>query len=157
MFTDLRATSTPTTSYSVGNVTHNDLRYGVLRAIDLYITPGTNADTILVEVYNTWRGQAVQQLDNIGKNQTVGFYSLNTAGTALSIASGAFASSPTDVVSISVSRNGFASDLYIDVVPDSGGLIIVFNQGSSSVDITTLLVSGRYFLARILYDTASWG
>ena len=156
-FTDLRATNTPATSSSVGNVTHNDLRYGVLRAIDLYISPGTDADTLKVEIVNTWRGQIVQQLDNIGKGETVGFYDLNAAGTALGIASGAFAIAPTDVVSISVSRNGFASDLYIDVVPDNGGLIIVFNQGSSSVDITTLLVSGHYFLARILYDTASWG
>jgi len=62
----------------------------VLRLIYFYLSDGTNINTIKCQAHNVWNGDLMAEVDNIGKGDTVGPFTLEADGQKLVINASGF-------------------------------------------------------------------
>lgn len=154
----LYADTDPITEEGVGNRAYNDNRYGIQRVSYINITKGVNPGSLLCSVQSVWRGISVPNTDNILKNSGTGFFSLNAAGSIITIDADAFNEDPViAVVASSIVRNGVEPNLYAHVYSDVDGnaLIEFWLGGSVLTDITTLIEAGEFLVISFTYITPS--
>ena len=117
----------------------------VLNLISLTITDGTDPDTIKCSVLALYNGTAITAVDNIGKDETSGDFTLESDGTFVYLNTSGF---PGNLVRVlmdqAVSDNG--TDIRLSVGAGGGSIAIyAYAPGDSGtfLDFTTLVNTGQ--------------
>ena len=121
----------------------------VLKSLKLTIEDGTNADTIKCTTASMFNGDAIGATDNVAKNATTGSFTLNAAGTALTI-------ELADVVGL-LSCAIIYNDSALSFVPlpavTGNDLVITAYALDVGVDLTTI-AAGKSIQVLIGYITS---
>ena len=124
-----------------------------IRLLWLDIQDGTNASTLNCRTVDDWNGDTIAYTDNIAKNATTGDFSLNAAGTLLTIeASGLTGNCVAAMGSILTNASGTA--LTIDVRKTSNDIRVgVYHTTTGAVQDLTVLVDTGVISTQVLYIT----
>lgn len=125
----------------------------VLRRIYFKIDNGTNAATLKCTVVAKWNGDAIAETDNIAKDASVGNFSLNAAGTVLTIEAAGLSGNVV-MAHGTVRYNGTATDLTIFADASGNDITIALRNSTTgaTLDLTTLVDTGSIAI-NILYLT----
>jgi hypothetical protein len=120
----------------------------VLRILRFYIQDATAATEIKCWTSSIWNGDAIAEVDNIGKGETVGDFTLGAAGGAVKIEASGLTGNAVAVLSSNIHRNQCQTDLTFKVEVDSNDLEFTpFDVATgATVDLTTLVDTGDIYI-----------
>jgi len=113
----------------------------ILRMSNLYITNGTNADTIKCQLINVWNGDAIVSTDNIGKGATTGDFNLSADGKSLKILNSGISGVSVAVLATTMYLDSSNMTwIYVSGEVSGGDILIgIFNDHVlGQIDLTTL-------------------
>ena len=118
----------------------------VLRLSRLTIEDATVASKIKCTLASLWNGDAIAVTDNIGKGTTVGNFTLDAAGTVLTIESTGLSTACVAILSSQIVRN--ASNIthpFCDAVVSSNDIQLTFRQSQeiAVLDLTNMVDTGQ--------------
>jgi len=126
----------------------------VLRLITLTIDDGTEATKLKCTIASVWNGDTQAETDNIAKDATTGNFTLNAAGTGLTIEAATLTGNAVAVLAANLYLNLSTTALDPHVTVTSNDIVIV-GYGSAdglAKDLTTLVDTGAIKI-NILYLT----
>ena len=147
-----------TGSSSAGAILGDGTAGRILRSVRVWVSDGTNAATIKPQVRGTdqgaWNGDTVAEEDNLAAGGDTGNFSLAASGSILYVDPAAVSGSCIGGLACGFTYNASGTDLNCDVIPDSGGYRVVFNNATTgaNVNLTTLVDTGVVYV-NILYMT----
>ncbi len=114
-----------------------------LRIVSVTIENGTNASNIKGTVTNIWNGDDIGVTDNIAKNATAGFFSLNAGGTIAIIKTPEINNSVIACIGI-LTSNASGTALTANIYSDENGIAVEVKNATTgvSVDMTVLVDTG---------------
>jgi hypothetical protein len=120
----------------------------VLRHARLLIKDATAATEINCEVSPGWNGDTIAETDNIGKNETVGNFSLSADGTTITIEAAGLTGNAVGVLAYGITRNQSQTDLSCYAYLDAGegtDIVVQFYDTATGAgaDTTTLVDTGQ--------------
>jgi len=120
-----------------------------LRMGRLTIADGTNPSTLKCTLVSEWNGDAIAATDNIAKGATTGDFTLNAAGTILTVELG-------DVLGcMGFVGSGIVNNVYTAGVNVVGAdLTVRLRAGATNQDLTVLVDSDTYNIS-LLYVTSA--
>lgn len=127
----------------------------VLRAIEVSIQDATAANEIKAVAASLFNGDAFSSTDDIGKGDTKGNFTLNAAGTTLTLEAAGLTGNAVGALMFSVTYNDTAVDVIADVAVTSNDLVISLRDSAGNLKDLTAHVdngSGRTDIA-ICYIT----
>ena len=124
-----------------------------LRISELYVRNGSNAATLKCELASQWNGDTIGETDNVAKNATTGNFSLDAAGTVLTIEAAGLTGNCIGTIG-SPTWNASGTDLILLIRAISNDITVHFRDATAStgLDGTTLVDTGIIYLM-ILYIT----
>ncbi len=129
----------------------------ILRRVYINIVDGTNVNTLKCNVGSRWNGDTIGVTDNIIKNATTGDFTLNAAGTLLTIEATGLTGNVLMAIG-SMSYNVSTSSLFIGCRNSLNDIVVEFMLNADGVaqDITALVdaagATGQMII-EILYVT----
>jgi len=129
-----------------------------IRCVYVEVLNGTVANTLKCQVLNVFNGAAVVQQDSLGKGAATADFSLNAAGTVLSVGAGRLGGTLEGVISCDVLQ--WCGDTYVatarpEVVAGVLNISTLALFSGSGLDMTVMVDSGGgalYF--RLIYITS---
>lgn len=153
----LRSTGTAP-EWALNNAIQGDGTAGrVLRVSLVRIEDGANANTIKITMTSTWNGDTVSAKDNLGKGGTVAPWTLNAAGTVLTLDMSTLSGAAVVVPAVTTYYNlsGTAMDVYGQI--SSGNILFNFYNSATGapLDMTALMDTSKQINLIVMYITSA--
>ncbi|KKN70966.1 hypothetical protein LCGC14_0425680 [marine sediment metagenome] len=114
----------------------------VIRFARVVLQDGTNANTLKAQMFDTWNGDDIAEVNNIVKGATTSGWTLDAGGTILTIeASGLTGNALAALGSIRVNASG-NDTLQIELLITANDIQIFFYDDAAAQDMTVLLDTG---------------
>jgi len=118
----------------------------VLRLSRLTIEDASVASEIKCTLASLWNGDAIAVTDNIGKGETVSYFTLDATGSILTLESGGLSTTCIAVLSASIARNASnITHLFCDGIASSNDIKLTFRQSTEigTCDLTDMVDTGQ--------------
>ena len=129
----------------------------VLRLARLTIDDGTNASTLKCTLANLWNGDTIAATDNVAKGATTGNFTLDAAGTVLTVEAAGLSGNCIAVLSAAIARNASnISHPFCDAVVATNDIQMTFRQSQeiAVLDLTSMVDTGQVDII-LAYITAA--
>jgi len=149
-----------TSSGSIKTNTNNYVLEGyttgrnVFRMMTLNILNGTDASSLKCSTTSSFNGDSIAETDNIVKNATTGDFTLNSAGTVLTIEKAGLAG---DVVGAKGWIRSINTGTYYPIAVAVSGddiILVIYNLSGTAQDFTTLVDDGSIYVDIIYFTNA---
>lgn len=116
----------------------------VLRRSKLVITDATDANEIQCTLSSEWNGDAISAVDNIGKGETVGGFTLNAGGNGLTIEASGLTGNAVAVISAEIGRTQASDPVNVAGTVSSNDIVLTFYDDSTGAaqDLTSKVDTG---------------
>lgn len=132
-----------------GDGTAGRIPRGILVGID----NGTNASTLKCSTIQKWNGDVIGLIDNIAKGATTGDFSLNAAGTVLTIKASGLSGNVLYCIG-SLASNYSGTALIIQCTPSANDILIyIYNATTGAQEDMTVLVDTGIIYIAVFYIT----
>jgi len=126
----------------------------VLRRIQLVIDDATDINELKCTVSSNFNGDTIAETDNIGKNETVGDFSLDALGKILTIEASGLTGNCVAVIAAEVWNNDSTTALDIRAYADTNDIkLIYYGSGDGAGKDLTSLVDTGFIYSYITYIT----
>jgi len=129
----------------------------VLRLARLTIDDGTNASTLECTLASLWNGDTIAATDNVAKGATTGNFTLDAAGTVLTVEAAGLSGNCIAVLSAAIARNASnISHPFCDAVVATNDIEMTFRQSQeiAVLDLTGMVDTGQVDII-LAYITAA--
>ena len=125
------------TDFADANAILGDTTVGrVLRVSQLTIADGTNASTLKCTVASLWNGDTITETNNVAKDGTTGNFTLNAAGTLLTIEAAGLTGNCVAAFGFIASDASGVANPTLDIKASGNDVLIAIKSSGTAADLT---------------------